>query len=81
MKKERDFHEGLLGDRMTPNKSLKREKQIPFFARPLPRSLMRFNLITLLIGIGLSQVDAHTYAQQITLKKHNASLQVILKRS
>ncbi|MGE8423204.1 MAG: TonB-dependent receptor plug domain-containing protein, partial [Sphingobacterium siyangense] len=40
---------------------------------------MRVNLITLLIGIGLSQVDAHTYAQQITLKKHNASLQVILK--
>ncbi len=79
MKKERDFHEGLLGVHMTPNKSLKSEKQIPFFARPLPRSLMRVNLISLLIGIGLSQVDAHTYAQQITLKKQNASLQVILK--
>jgi len=79
MKKERDFHEGLLGVNMAPNKSLKSEKQKPFFARPLPRSLMRVNLITLLIGLGLSQVDAHTYAQQITLKKHNTSLQVILK--
>lgn len=40
---------------------------------------MRINLITLLIGLGLSQVDAHTYAQQISLKKQKSSLESILK--
>ncbi len=79
MKKGEDFHEDLLGKNISSNKGLKNEKQPPFFARPLSRSLMRINLITLLVGLGLSQVNAHTYAQQITLKKRKASLSSILK--
>lgn len=55
------------------------EKTVPFFARPLPKSLMRINLIALLLGLGLSQVDAHSYAQQVSLKKQKVNLESILK--
>lgn len=52
----------------------------PFYlSRPLSRSLMKINLITLLLGLGLSQVDASTYAQQVTLKRQKTSLEAILK--
>ncbi|MDR2282011.1 MAG: carboxypeptidase-like regulatory domain-containing protein, partial [Sphingobacterium sp.] len=51
----------------------------PYLSRPLSRSLMKLNLITLLLGLGLSQVDASTYAQQVTLKRQKTSLEAILK--
>ncbi len=52
----------------------------PFYlSRPLSRSLMKINLITLLLGLGLYQVDASTYAQQVTLKRQKTSLEAILK--
>ncbi|ERJ60118.1 SusC/RagA family TonB-linked outer membrane protein [Sphingobacterium paucimobilis] len=52
----------------------------PFFlARPLTRTLMKLNLIALLLGLGLSQVDARTYAQQVTLKRQKTNLETILK--
>ncbi|MFD2553121.1 SusC/RagA family TonB-linked outer membrane protein [Sphingobacterium tabacisoli] len=51
----------------------------PNLSRPLSRSLMKINLITLLLGLGLSQVDASTYAQQVTLKRQKTNLEAILK--
>ena len=48
-------------------------------ARTIPKALMKINLIALLIGLGLSQVDASTYAQQVTLKRNKASLESVLK--
>ncbi|MBL1409450.1 SusC/RagA family TonB-linked outer membrane protein [Sphingobacterium faecale] len=50
-----------------------------FLARPLTRTLMKLNLIALLLGLGLSQVDARTYAQQVTLKRQKTNLETILK--
>lgn len=50
-----------------------------FLARPLSRSLMKVNLVALLLGLGLSQVDASSYAQQVTLKRQKASLESVLK--
>lgn len=50
-----------------------------FLVRPLSRSLMKINLITLLLGLGLSQVDASTYAQQVTLRRQKTNLEAILK--
>jgi len=79
-KKEKDFHLTTLAANAVPNPWRSYEKHSPFFVRPLSRSLMRINLITLMIGLGLSQVDANTYAQQITLKKQKASLEAILKK-
>ncbi|MDF2516548.1 MAG: SusC/RagA family TonB-linked outer membrane protein [Sphingobacterium sp.] len=79
IKKEKDFHSTNLDANPASNIWRIYEKQKPLFARPLSRSLMRINLITLLIGLGLSQVDAHTYAQQISLKKQKSSLESILK--
>ncbi|MDM1295392.1 SusC/RagA family TonB-linked outer membrane protein [Sphingobacterium sp. N143] len=79
IKKEKDFHFTALDANHVSHCGRNYEKQKPLFARPLSRSLMRINLITLLIGLGLSQVDAHTYAQQISLKKQKSSLESILK--
>ncbi|WP_140936711.1 SusC/RagA family TonB-linked outer membrane protein [Sphingobacterium lumbrici] len=45
----------------------------------LTKTWMKLNLIVLLLLIGLSQVDARSYAQQITLKRQNSSLETILK--
>lgn len=61
-------------------KVLGRTNRNTFLGGPLiAHSLMKINLITLLIGLGLSQVDASTYAQQVTLKRQNVSLETILK--
>ncbi len=79
IKKEKDFHASHLDANAASGVQRTYEKPTPLFARPLSRSLMRINLITLLIGLGLSQVDAHTYAQQISLKKQKSSLESILK--
>lgn len=79
IKKEKDFHASHLDANAASGVQRTYEKTTPLFARPLSRSLMRINLITLLIGLGLSQVDAHTYAQQISLKKQKSSLESILK--
>lgn len=57
----------------------KDSKQPAFLARPLSRSLMKVNLVALLLGLGLSQVDANTFAQQVTLKRQKASLESVLK--
>ncbi|WP_346089031.1 SusC/RagA family TonB-linked outer membrane protein [Sphingobacterium ginsenosidimutans] len=78
-KKEKDFHSTNLDANLASNIWRIYEKQKPLFARPLSRSLMRINLITLLLGLGLSQVDANTYAQQISLKKQKSSLESILR--
>ena len=59
--------------------AFERTKNSVFLAGPLSRSLMKINLITLLLGLGLSQVDASTYAQQITLKRQKVSLETVLK--
>ncbi|GGH27728.1 SusC/RagA family TonB-linked outer membrane protein [Sphingobacterium alkalisoli] len=45
----------------------------------LTKTWMKLNLIVLLLLIGISQVDARSYAQQITLKRKNSSLEIILK--
>lgn len=58
---------------------LYKSKNGGFLTKPLTRSLMRINLITFLLAIGFSQVDANTYAQQITLKRNKADLETILK--
>lgn len=47
--------------------------------KPLKHLLMKINLITLLICLGISQVDANTYAQQVTLNYRNAPLETVLK--
>ncbi|SKB70761.1 TonB-linked outer membrane protein, SusC/RagA family [Sphingobacterium nematocida] len=62
-----------------PRAVFEKTKTPPFLAGPLCRSLMKINLITLLLGLGLSQVDASTYAQQVTLKRQKTSLEAILK--
>ncbi len=80
IKKEKDFHSPLLKTNAVSNVRDNDEKHKPLFVHPLSRSLMRINLVTLIIGLGLSQVNAHTYAQQITLKKQKASLDAILKK-
>lgn len=49
------------------------------FARYLPKTLMKINLVALLMGLGLSSVNANTYAQQVTLKRQKASLEAVLK--
>lgn len=57
-------------------------KEVPICiitARPLFFIFMKMNLIALLLGLGFSYVNAHSYAQQITLKKNKASLESILK--
>lgn len=48
-------------------------------ARPLPRTFMKLNLVVLLLGLGFSQVNASSYAQQITLKREKSNLETILK--
>lgn len=48
-------------------------------ARPLSRTFMKLNLVALLLGLGFSQVNASTYAQQITLKRQKSNLETILK--
>ena len=45
----------------------------------LMKTLMKLHLIVLLLVVGLSQVGATGYAQQITLKRRNSSLENILK--
>lgn len=48
-------------------------------ARTLPQVLMKVNLIATLVGLSLTQVDASTFAQQITLKKQKTTLESVLK--
>ncbi len=50
-----------------------------FWTGSMKKSIMKFNSIVLLVGVCLSQVNAHTYGQQITLKRDKSNLEVILK--
>lgn len=56
-----------------------KDSQVPYFRRHLSHSLMKINLVTLLLGAGMSQVTASSYAQQISLHREQASLATILK--
>jgi len=60
-----------------------RQKPVPDGNRSgmsiLMKTLMKLHLIVLLLVVGLSQVGATGYAQQITLKRRNSSLENILK--
>ena len=56
-----------------------KELHIPYLKQHLSKSLMRVNLVALLLGMGLSQVTANTYGQQVTLKREKANLETVLK--
>lgn len=50
-----------------------------YWTGPIRKNIMKFNSIVLLVGACLSQVNAHTYGQQITINKQKAHLEHILK--
>lgn len=53
------------------------EKNISF--NPLLRILMKMNIIAMIIVLAMTQVNARSIAQQITLNRQNAKLSTVLK--
>ncbi|MBL1407554.1 SusC/RagA family TonB-linked outer membrane protein [Sphingobacterium faecale] len=52
---------------------------LAFWTRSMRRKIMKMNAIVLLVGTCLSQVNAHTYGQQITIKKQKIHLEQVIK--
>ncbi|MCA5005636.1 SusC/RagA family TonB-linked outer membrane protein [Sphingobacterium bovistauri] len=48
-------------------------------AKTLPKTLMKINLVALMVTMGLSQVGAKTIAQEVTIKRNKSNLETIFK--
>lgn len=50
-----------------------------FWTGPMRSKIMKFNTVVLLVGTCLSQVNAHTYGQQVTINRKKAPLEQVIK--
>ncbi len=52
---------------------------LAFWTRSMRRKIMKLNAIVLLVGTCLSQVNAHTYGQHVTINRQKVHLEQLIK--